>query len=123
MLKEIFTWWNGQTLGTRISTYFYGQFVMMDDNYNKFYRNKSDTRRWVIYKGEVEATKVSPEWNNWLRFTSLNPPLESDSKHEWQIKHKQNQTGTKNAYSPNSSRFNQKKNDEDLDYEKWNPVD
>ena len=123
MLKEIFTWWNGQTLGTRILTYFHGHLVGTDENLNKFYQNNSETRRWVIYKGEVEATKVSPEWNNWLRFTSLNPPLDNDEKYEWQIKHKQNQTGTKNAYSPKSSRFNQKKNDADLDYDKWNPID
>ena len=123
MLKEIFTWWNSQTLGTRISTFFYGNLVSRDENLNSFYRNLNDTKRWVIYKGEVEATRVSPEWNNWLRFTSTTPPLKSDKKYEWQIKHKQNQTGTKNAYSPKSSRFNQKKTDKDLDYEKWNPIE
>ena len=49
MLREIFTWWNGQTIGTRIWSYFNGVLVGTDDQGNKYYKNKKDTKRWVIY--------------------------------------------------------------------------
>ena len=122
MLKEIFTWWNSQTLGVRLWTYFYGRLVAEDQFKNRYYSNKNDLRRWVVYNGEVEASKVSPEWNNWLRFTSDNIPSEEDNtRYAWQLDHKPNQTGTINAYSPKSSSFNTKKSDKDLEYEKWKP--
>ena len=70
MLKEIFTWWNGQTFGTRLMTYFNGIPAGIDSKGNKYFRNKNDTKRWVIYSNEIESTYVNPEWNNWLRFTS-----------------------------------------------------
>jgi NADH:ubiquinone oxidoreductase subunit len=121
MLKEIFTWWHGQTLGVRLWTYFYGRLVAEDQYKNRYYSNKYDSRRWVVYHGEIDASKVTPEWNNWLRFTSDNVPSEENDKYDWQLDHTSNQTGTINAYSPKSSTFNRKKSDKDLDYEKWKP--
>ena len=121
MLKEIFTWWNGQTLGVRLWTYLNGQFVAEDQYKNRYYSNKKDSRRWVVYHGEIDASKVTPEWNNWLRFTSDHIPSEENKRYDWQLDHTPNQTGTFNAYSPKSSSFNRKKSDRDLDYEKWKP--
>ena len=57
ILKEIFTWWNHQTLGTRIQIFFFGKFVGEDHLGNKYFKSKSD-RRWVIYNGEIEASKI-----------------------------------------------------------------
>ena len=31
MFKQIFTWWNSQTLGTRISTFFHGKLIGEDE--------------------------------------------------------------------------------------------
>ena len=56
--KQIFVWWNQQTLGTRIQTILFGKFVGKDSFGNKYYENKSG-KRWVIYKGEIDATKIS----------------------------------------------------------------
>ena len=120
MLKEIFTWWNGQTLGTRLWTYFYGIAAGVDSHGNKYFHNKKDTKRWVIYAHEVESTSVNPEWNNWLRFTSKAKASENE-KYEWQKNHLSNQTGTVNAYDPeniNSNESSKKRND---DYIKWSP--
>ena len=58
MLKEIFTWWNQQTLGTRIQIFFFGKLVGKDHLGNKYYQSKSG-KRWVIYNGEIEASKIS----------------------------------------------------------------
>ena len=68
IIKEIFTWWNQQTLGTRIYTFIYGKFVGDDKYGNKYYQSKSG-KRWVIYKGEIEATKIPNEWYSWIHFT------------------------------------------------------
>lgn len=121
MLKEIFTWWNNQTIGVRLWTYFSGRLVAKDEFDNRYYTNKNQSRRWVVYNGEVEASKVTPEWNNWLRFTSDDIPLEESKRFKWQLGHTPNQTGTINAYSPKSSSFNRKKSARDLDYDKWKP--
>ena len=121
MLKEIFTWWNNQTVGVRLWTYFSGKLVAKDEFDNRYYTNKNQSRRWVVYNGEVEASKVTPEWNNWLRFTSDDIPSEESTRFKWQLRHTSNQTGTINAYSPKSSSFNRKKSARDLDYDKWKP--
>ena len=119
MLKEIFTWWHGQTLGVRLWTYFNGRLVAEDQYKNRYYSNKNDSRRWVVYHGEIDASKVTPEWNNWLRFTSDHVPSEENDRYDRQLDHTLNQIGTINAYSRKSSRFNRKKSDKDVDYEKW----
>ena len=118
---EIFTWWNKQTLGTRVWSYFNGLLAGEDKYGNKYFNNKKDTKRWVIYGDQVEATSVNPEWNNWLRFTSIKKP-ENIERYSWQIDHKQNQTGTTNAFSPenNYNKIDQKKK---VDYGKWSPED
>ena len=44
IFKEIFTWWNQQTLGTRIQTLIFGKLVGEDDLGNKYYESKSGKR-------------------------------------------------------------------------------
>ena len=52
MIKQIFTWWNYQTVGTFLYTLFFGKFVGRDSFGNKYYENKKG-KRWVIYNGEI----------------------------------------------------------------------
>ena len=109
IFKEIFTWWNQQTLGTRIHTLIYGQLVGKDKKGNKYYKDKNN-RRWVIYKDEIEATKIPQEWYSWMHYT--NNKIENShelKKHDWQKEHTENQTGTKKAYNPNKSKNASKK--------------
>ncbi|MEP3672085.1 MAG: NADH:ubiquinone oxidoreductase subunit NDUFA12, partial [Hyphomicrobiales bacterium] len=42
-LLQIFTWWRGQTLGTRFYTWRHGERVGEDDSGNVYYRNFDDT--------------------------------------------------------------------------------
>ena len=65
VFKEIFTWWNHQTLGTRINTILFGKLIGEDNFGNKYYENRSG-KRWVVYSGEIAATKIS---NDWYAFT------------------------------------------------------
>ena len=120
MLKEIFTWWNGQTIGTRIWSYFNGVLAGSDSQGNKYYKNKTDTKRWVVYNGIVESTDVSPEWNNWLRFTSIAEPVEKE-KYVWQKDHMPNLTGTNAAYDPKISKDKSELKNKNEEYKKWNP--
>jgi hypothetical protein len=57
-LVRLLTWWNSQTLGTQIFTSRHGIKVGEDDQGNIFYRDAADKRRWVIFNGESEATRV-----------------------------------------------------------------
>ena len=40
LIKEIFIWWNRQTLGTRIHTLLFGKLVGKDSYGNKYYQSK-----------------------------------------------------------------------------------
>jgi NADH:ubiquinone oxidoreductase subunit len=102
-IKQIFTWWNQQTLGTKIHTIFFGKFVGSDSFGNKYYQSKSN-RRWVIYKDEIDASKIPNEWYSWMHFTNNKIENIHDlKKHEWQKPHQFNQTGTENSYHPNKN--------------------
>ena len=57
IFKEIFIWWNRQTLGTRINTLIFGKLVGTDQLGNKYYTDKNG-RRWVIYKNETDASNI-----------------------------------------------------------------
>ena len=89
-LKQIFTWWHKQTLGTFIYTLFAGKFVGMDEFGNKYY-SSSKGKRWVIYKNYVESSKIPAEWHSWIHFLKSNKPSSEIKKFTWQKKHKENQ--------------------------------
>ena len=63
-LFKMFTWWNGQTFGTQLWTWRFGELVGSDEQGNRYYRTiggKIDPalgfeRRWVIYNGIAEAS-------------------------------------------------------------------
>ena len=76
MLKQIFIWWYRQTIGTFIYTLFTGKFIGIDEFGNKYYSNSAN-KRWVVYKNEIESTKIPPEWHAWIHFIKINKPKES----------------------------------------------
>jgi len=99
--KQVFIWWNQQTLGTRIQTLLFGKFVGKDSFGNKYYENKSG-KRWVVYSGEIEATKISNDWYSWIHH--INNKIEKSKdikKYEWQKPSHPNKTGTSESYHPN----------------------
>ena len=114
LLKKIFTWWNQDTIGTKLFTIFSGKFVGNDDFGNKYYESKSG-KRWVIYKDEIDASRIPIEWYSWIHFT--NNKIENShniEKYHWQKPHQSNQTGTDNSYHPNK-----KNNDIAKKYKTW----
>ena len=114
-LKQIFTWWHKQTFGTFLKTLFYGKFVGEDFSGNKYYKNKND-ERWVVYKDNIDASKITSKWFLWIHHTVNEIPVDKNNKHLWQKSHLENQTGTSNAYRPNQiSKLNNLKKK----YETW----
>ena len=121
ILAELFTWWNGQTLGTRLWTNRNGQKVGEDAQGNVFYQTSDGARRWVIYNGDVEASRVSPEWHGWLHHTFQAPPTEEPlPRKSWEKPHQENLTGTAGAYHPPGSVLAAAPKARS-DYEAWSP--
>jgi len=113
-LTQFFTWWNGQTLGTRFYTWRHGQFVGQDEFGNRYYRAKGPLidpsvgpeRRWVVYNGEADASRVPPGWRGWLAHNFDLPPSEDNYQpREWEKPHVPNMTGTPQAYRPRGSQL------------------
>ena len=109
---QFFTWWNGQTLGTRFHTWRFGELVGTDEFGNRYYRrigrpidsNMGPERRWVIYSGLADLSRVPPGWRGWLWHTVDVPPSEETYvPREWEKPHLPNLTGTPSAYRPRGS--------------------
>ena len=114
LFKEIFTWWNHQTLGTRLTVFFFGKFVGSDVSGNKYYETKKG-KRLIVYNGEVDASKIPNEWYSWIHFTKNKIENSHNiKKYKWQKPHQSNQTGSENSYHPNKDN-----NEIDRKYKSW----
>ena len=129
LLKQFFTWWSGQTIGTRFYTWRKGERVGQDEMGNTYYRAKSalpdsiPERRWVIYAGYSEASQVPPGWHGWMHHRVDTPPSqEKYEAHEWQLPHQENLTGSAGAYHPPGSiAVGGKPRAVAADYQAWKP--
>ena len=120
-LTRAVTWWNGQTLNTQFFTWRKGTRVGEDAGGNVFYRNSDDTKRWVIFNGEAEPSRVTPDWHGWLHHTWDEPPTDKPLEHKtWEKPHLENLTGTAMAYAPAGSIRRAEPADRS-DYEAWQP--
>lgn len=130
-LLQFFTWWNGQTLGTRFNTWRHGELVGHDEFGNAYYRTKGrkpdpalgHERRWVIYEGLAEPSRIPPGWKGWLHHTvDMAPSEESYTARSWQQPHRANMTGTEEAYRPAGSAVTTGAHPKsDGAYEAWTP--
>jgi NADH:ubiquinone oxidoreductase subunit len=120
-LLRAVTWWNGQTLNTQLYTWRRGVKVGEDAQGNAFYTTKDGKRRWVIFNGEVEASRVSPDWHGWLHHTFKDTPTDKPMVHKvWEKPHQENLTGTPLAYAPAGS-IRRAEPAARKDYEAWTP--
>jgi len=124
MLGTIFTWWNGATLGTSLFTRARGEQVGSDDEGNLYYQHKKDQRRrWVIYKGNNDGSRVPPGWQAWLRGTIDELPEKAlpPARH-FQRKPEPNLTGTMAAFRPDGALGSGKVRPASTgDYQPWTP--
>src|SRR5471032_2177988 len=104
LFKMLFSWWNSATWGTLLTTFLSGSPVGTDDFGNRYYQNKDASRRWVLYAGTVEASRVPPDWHGWLHHTFKEPPtVDVLMPKVWEMDHRPNMTGTDGAYRPEGS--------------------
>ena len=127
MLK-LFTWWNGDTLGALFDIKRRSTLVGTDEYGNKYYEDRKKSvehrnRRYVVYRGLAEPSKVPADWFGWLHHTLENPPTEAPlNRRTWETDHKPNMTGTLFAYRPDGSlKESGKRQKSDSDYEAWTP--
>lgn len=104
--SKIFTWWDGATIGTLLWSWRKGEQVGTDAQGNRYFRSrKPDSfgrqRRWVIYNGANDASRVPAEWHGWLHgaFDDV-PESHLPPPRIWEAEFTPNATGTARAYLP-----------------------
>jgi NADH:ubiquinone oxidoreductase subunit len=132
-LVKFFTWWNGSTFGTDLWTRRFGELVGADQYGNRYYRTRGGRidpalgfeRRWVLYNGLAESSKIPPGWYGWMHHTTDTPPTLDDApRREWEKPHQPNLTGTPFAYRPSGSILAEGRRPRATgDYRPWRPGD
>jgi len=125
---KLFTWWNSVSPGGRFDIKRRSEHVGTDDYGNRYFQDRKISvegrkRRYVIYKGLAEPSKVPAEWHGWLHYTFDEPPTEAPLQTKsWETDHKPNMTGTDFAYRPKGTlREGGQRREADSDYEAWTP--
>jgi len=105
IFANAFTWWNGASWGTSIVSRRNGEEAGRDEAGNVYFRHRKDPkRRWVIYDGSNDSSRVPPGWNAWLRGTIDELPSEAlPQRRAWEKTPEPNLTGTIAAYRPSGS--------------------
>lgn len=117
----------GSTLGTRLYTMMNGVLVGEDPAGNRYYEARKPSardlyrrKRWVIFKGRVEASKVPADWHAWLHHTAEAPLKAVDRP--WSKPHMPNLTGTPHATVPKGDeRAGGRRQAATADYQAWRP--
>lgn len=130
VFKMIFTWWNGATIGTWFTIKRNANFVGSDDYGNRYYECRTNKesydqrkRRYVVYRGYAEPSKVPPDWHGWLHYTFEEPPTKAPMKRQkWEKDHIPNLTGTLYAWRPKGAIGGGQRASSTGDYEPWTPT-
>jgi NADH:ubiquinone oxidoreductase subunit len=111
VLRSIFTWWNGATIGASLQIHKGSELVGEDEFGNRYFETRRKKlehdgrpRRFVIYKGYADASKVPADWHGWLHHTFADPPTVAPlQRRPWELDHQPNLTGTIWAWRPRGS--------------------
>ncbi|MDN3646268.1 NADH:ubiquinone oxidoreductase subunit NDUFA12 [Pontixanthobacter aestiaquae] len=127
-LGKIFTWWNGATIGTLLNSWRTGEKVGTDAQGNTYYRAKKTKegareRRWVIYDGPNDASRIPAEWHGWMHGSGDDVPESNLPPAKiWEVDYTPNATGTADAYRPAGAlERGGKRAKATGDYEAWAP--
>jgi NADH:ubiquinone oxidoreductase subunit len=64
--KKLFSWGEGARLGTALYRWRHGRKVGEDSLGNVYLEAAKGDRRWVMYQGSNDVSRVPPEWYAWL---------------------------------------------------------
>jgi NADH:ubiquinone oxidoreductase subunit len=111
-------------IGTFLRIWWCAELVGEDEFGNKYYEDKKPSqsgikKRWVVYKGLAEASKIPADWHGWMHYKNSEPP-EVKKKHYWERQHQPNLTGTAARYLPKGS-IGKRTLAEELSYQPWVP--
>ena len=122
LLKRIFTWWDGATLGTALQVRLRGTKVGSDSLGNLYYGTK-EGRRWVVYVGANDPSLIPPEWYSWLHHQIDSVPDEAlPPPPKFLLEPTGNRTGTPLAYRPSGAmERGGVRQAASGDYEAWTP--
>ena len=126
IFKNIFTWWEGATFGTWVGLRGKEQ-VGSDALGNVYWQGGTDmhgmTRRWVMYSGANDASRVPPEWFSWLHHQiDEAPDAALPAPRVWEKPAEPNLTGTALAYRPSGAlELGGRRAAATGDYEAWTP--
>ncbi len=126
-LGKIFTWWDGATIGTLLYNAANGSKVGEDHEGNVYYEGGKDIhgnpRRWVMYKGANDASRVPAEWHSWLHHSiDGTPESHLPPPRVWEADYTPNRTGTPDAYRPSGAlEAGARRQMATGDYEAWTP--
>ena len=126
--SKIFTWWDGATIGTLLFSAMNGEKVGTDAQGNAYFRARKKLpdgreRRWVIYNGANDASRVPAEWHGWLHgsFDGL-PESNLPPAKIWEAEYTPNMTGGAVAYRPQGAlERGGRRARATGDYESWTP--
>lgn len=130
MFLKFFTWWNSSTMGTQFTLWRRrARLVGSDEQGNRYFEEKEPSasdgrkRRFVVYHGIAEASRVTPDWHGWLHHTFDEPPTVAPLKRRsFEKDHLPNMTGTPLAYRPPGSLARPDSGKGvGADYEAWTP--
>ncbi|MBY0422448.1 MAG: NADH:ubiquinone oxidoreductase subunit NDUFA12 [Parvularculaceae bacterium] len=130
MFAQMFTWWNSTTFGTSFTLWRRrARLIGSDEQGNRYFEERQPSasdgrlRRWVVYHGVAEASRVPPDWHGWLHHTFDEPPTSSPLKRRaFEKDHLPNMTGTPLAYKPPGSLARPDSGKGvPADYEAWSP--
>jgi NADH:ubiquinone oxidoreductase subunit len=104
----------------RLLIKFFANQVGKDQFGNKYFISKRQdylgrNKRFVVYKGVEDGSKVPALWHSWLHYLSDQIP-EKILSYGWQREHIPNVTGTKYAHNPREYYLDRLKS-----YKSWNP--
>jgi NADH:ubiquinone oxidoreductase subunit len=100
-----FTWWTGASWGTVLYGLIGKTRVGEDNLGNVYWQGGKDPygrpRRWVIYSGANDTSRVPPEWFAWMMHQVDDvPSISFPPKRQWEKPALPNLTGTALAYRP-----------------------
>jgi NADH:ubiquinone oxidoreductase subunit len=104
VLKKIFTWWDGATLGTSLEIWRTASKVGSDELGNVYYQARKSGRRFVVYNGLNDAARIPPDWHAWMHHQIDGTPDEALPPPPKFLKPPTgNLTGTPSAYRPSGA--------------------
>lgn len=129
-IAKVFVWWKDATPGTLLTLATRKNVKVGEDEFgNQYFAENGKTgpnekqRRWVVYNGYADASRIPTDWHGWMHHTFERPPTEEPlARKSFEKDHHPNLSGTIHAYHPSGSLAESHNRQASTgDYEAWAP--